>query len=78
MAIPLALAVANARARKSVPADIVEQALATLRTSHSPAVSAVTCAASLSETCAGLAEGVSLISNVANNDEIMKLLGVNK
>lgn len=78
MAIPLALAVANARARKSVPADIVEQALATLRTSNSPAVSAVTCAASLSETCAGLAGGVSLISNVANDDEIMKLLGVNK
>jgi ATP-dependent DNA helicase RecQ len=78
MAIPLALAFANARNNKSLPADIAEQAMASLRATNSPAVCAVTCAGSLSEISDELARGVSLISNVANDDNVLKLLGVSK
>jgi hypothetical protein len=75
MAVPLALAMANARSRGSLSVDIVDQAISALRIANPSAVGAVSCAATLCEISADLTLAVSHISGIANDNHILKKLG---
>ena len=75
MAVPLALALANARNHKALSADIADQAISALRIANPSAVSAVSCAATLCEISADLTLAVSFISSIANDNHILKKLG---
>ena len=78
MVVPLALAMANARHRETLPAEIAEQAISVLRNGNPSVVSAVACAAALCETSEDVDRGVGIISNISNDKDILRILGANQ
>jgi hypothetical protein len=78
MITPLALAFANAERHGSLPAGLAGQSIATLRIANAEAVSTVTCTANICGTLDQLADGLAVIKDVANDNDVMRILGTSE